>query len=142
VAAGYYNDHFVGYCIYQDTKGGICAEAAVESTWDSYIDFTAPKAAPVFTFAAARFLSGSALLKIGTATDTDHSPVGIVTAESTANKTGQTALQTANTTEISTTDTFVGTAETFAQSRLVAKSREQISDAAAGGFVCSGDSST
>jgi len=142
VAAGYYNDHFVGYCIYQDTKGGICAEAGVTSTWDSYIDFTAPFDAPVFTFAAARFLSGSALLKITTATDTAHSPVGIVVAEIAASKTGTTALQTANTTEISTTDTFVGTAEAFGNSRLVSKSREQISDAAAGGFVCSGDSST
>jgi len=116
--AALYPDHFVGYCVYQNTFGGVCAEAVVTSEWDHYLDFTAPTAAPKFEFAAARFLKGSAILKIDTATDTAHTPVAIINAEaaSTATK-GTGALKTDNTTEILTTDTFVGSDELFWKSR-------------------------
>jgi len=136
--AGYYKDYYVGYCVYQDTFGGVCAEAAVTTLWDNYLSFNAPTHAPTFSFAAARFKKDALIIKLA-ATDTAHTPVAIVTAETA--KVGTAALSAASASEIVATDTFVGTAETFGQSRLVSRDRAQISDANAAGFVCTGDSS-
>jgi len=44
--AALYPDHFVGYCVYQDTFGGVCAETVVTSEWDNYLDFVKPTHAP------------------------------------------------------------------------------------------------
>lgn len=46
--AAWYHDHFVGYCIYQDTFGGLCAEASVTTSWNNHLEFLAPKEAPTF----------------------------------------------------------------------------------------------
>jgi len=131
-----YPDHFVGYCVYQETFGGVCAETVVTSSWDSYLDFLKPTEAPKFEFAAARFLKGSAILTIGTATDTDHTPVFIVNAEK--NVTGDTAVGADSKTEIVATDTFVGSAEKFGDSRRAEQLRATVANATATGtaFPC------
>lgn len=131
-AANYYLDYFVGYCVYEDTKGGVCAEATVETTWDSYHDFNGPAAFPTFSFAAARFKPASLILKLA-ATDTAHTPVAIIEAEKLV--TGITAISAANLTEIVGTDAFVGTAEAFPNSRRSIQTHAQLA-AASGSWSC------
>jgi hypothetical protein len=131
-AANYYLDYFVGYCVFEDTKGGVCAEASVETTWDSYHDFNGPAAFPTFSFAAARFKPAALILKLA-ATDTAHTPVAIIEAENAV--TGVTAIAAASLTEIVGTDAFVGTSETFGQSRRSIQTHAQLA-AASGSWSC------
>jgi hypothetical protein len=136
-AAGYYLDYFVGYCVYQDQFGGVCAEAAVTTTWDNYLSFNAPAAAPTFTFAAARFKKEALIIKLA-ATDTAHTPVAIVTAETAV--TGTTAIAAASLSEIVATDAFVGSAEVFGTSRKASATNAQIGNT--GTFGCAADTVT
>jgi len=132
-AAGYYLDYFVGYCVYEDTKGGVCAEASVETTWDSYHDFNGPAAFPIFSFAAARFKKEALIIKLA-ATDTAHTPVAIINAEKAV--TGVTAIAAASLSEIVGTDAFVGTSETFGQSRRSIQSFAQLGAVSLGSWSC------
>jgi hypothetical protein len=50
----------------------------VTTTWDNYLDLTAPAAAPEFTFAAARFKKAAKILTIATATTTEFTPVSVI----------------------------------------------------------------
>jgi len=106
----------------------------VTTTWDSYIDFNKPTLAPTFSFAAARFKTGAAILTIATATDTSKTPVALVTAETA--KTSVTALSTASASELVATDGFVGTAELFGTSRIASQTDLQLGIPTTASFAC------
>lgn len=106
----------------------------METTWDNYLSFNAPAAAPAFSFAAARFKKDALIIKLA-ATDTDHTPVAIATAETAV--TGTTAIAAASASEIVGTDAFVGTSETFGQSRRVVRGGAQLAET--GTFGCATD---
>jgi len=112
----------------------------VTTTWNNYLTFDAPAAAPVFSFAAARFKKAAKILAIATATTTEFTPGNIIDVNKALTGASPTIVA-ATATEFVGVDAFVGSAEVFGTPRGAIQGLAQVGQTS-GTFSCASAAST